>query len=334
MQIFNLHPKIVHLHRYIAPEKSKTEYRELCEKSVEKWKRLKRNKVPDKEIQITLGISRATYYRRKKFLKDGIIKSKRPKTFRKSKFGDDIRKLILKIRTENQTYGKFKIAVIIKRDNKIEISESSVGRILKELNVPKSRSALRKKRKRVFNKHAKPFKFKLYKDMETGENVQIDHMTVTKNGVTVKHFAAWERHSRFIFANCYSNAKSSAAKKFLLELIKYIPYKIKSIQVDGGSEFMNEFEDACKELGILLYVLPPATPKYNGGVERSNRTFQDEFYNRNDLLEDSIVGIRRELYRYVEKYNTYRPHYSLKGMTPMEYINRCVLEANNLSHML
>jgi hypothetical protein len=29
--------------------------------------------------------------------------------------------------------------------------------------------------------------------MEMGENVQVDHMTVTKNGVTVKHFAAWER---------------------------------------------------------------------------------------------------------------------------------------------
>jgi transposase len=320
MQIFNLHPNIVHLHRYAAPEKSKIEYKNLCEKTVEKWEELKKEGLSDKKIQSIIDISRSTYYRRKKFLKDGIIKSKKPKVTRKSKFGEDVRKLILKIRTENPTYGKFKIAVIINRDHKIQISESSVGRILKDLKVPKSRSALRKKRKRVFNKHAQPLKFKLYKDMEMGENVQIDHMTVTKNGVTVKHFAAWERHSRFIFANCYSNAKSSTAKKFLLELIKSIPYKIKSIQVDGGSEFMDEFEDACKDIDVPLYVLPPATPRYNGGVERSNRTFQDEFYDRNDLLEDSIVGIRRELYRYVEKYNTYRPHYSLKGMTPMEYI--------------
>ncbi|MDR0640475.1 MAG: transposase [Holosporales bacterium] len=59
-----------------------------------------------------------------------------------------------------------------------------------------------------------------------------------------------------------------------------------------------------------MYVLPPAKPTYNGEVERSNRTFREEFYN-NELLEDSILRIRRELLKAVEKYNTYRPHAAL-----------------------
>jgi transposase InsO family protein len=333
MQICYLHKKISNLYCYVVPGKSKTEYEKLCEESVMKWGECHKSGMPFWKIQEILGISRATYYRRRRFLKEGVIKSKKPRTTRTTKFNKDIYSLVLKLRRENPTYGKFKIGILLKRDYDIQISESSVGRILKKLKVPKSVSALRKKKRRVFNKHAKPFKFKEYKDMEIGENVQIDHMTVTKNGVTVKHFAAWERRSKYILANCYGNAKSSTATKFLKELIGEAPYKIRSIQVDGGSEFMAEFEDACRELDIPLMILPPASPKYNGGVERSNRVFREEFYDSNSLLEDSICGIRRELLKAVEKYNNFRPHNNLQGMTPLEYI-KSVLEASDLSQTM
>lgn len=84
--------------------------------------------------------------------------------------------------------------------------------------------------------------------MEMGENVQIDHMTVTKNGCVFKDFAAWERFSKYVYANVYADAKSSTAEKFLRELVEKIPYKIKSIQVDGGSEFMKISKMHAKNL--------------------------------------------------------------------------------------
>ena len=40
---------------------------------------------------------------------------------------------------------------------------------------------------------------------------------------------------------------------------------------------MAEFENECEKLGIELLVLPPRKPKLNGGVERSNRTFREDF---------------------------------------------------------
>ena len=83
-----------------------------------------------------------------------------------------------------------------------------------------------------------------------GEMIQIDHMTVTRNSITVKHFKAWDPKSKFIVAEAYSNAKSSTAKKFLHKLIEDAPFEIKSIQVDGGSEFMREFEDECKNMKV------------------------------------------------------------------------------------
>jgi hypothetical protein len=36
---------------------------------------------------------------------------------------------------------------------------------------------------------------------------------------------------------------------------------------------MMKFEEACRELGIPLVVLPPASPKYNGGVESYLRKY-------------------------------------------------------------
>ena len=49
-----------------------------------------------------------------------------------------------------------------------------------------------------------------------------------------------------------------------------------AIQVDGGSEFQGEFEQACRERGIRLFVLPHS-PKLNDYVERGHRTHQEEF---------------------------------------------------------
>ena len=47
---------------------------------------------------------------------------------------------------------------------------------------------------------------------------------------------------------------------------------------NGGSEFRADFESACKESGIKLFVLPLRSPKLNGHVERAQRTYIEEFY--------------------------------------------------------
>jgi transposase InsO family protein len=80
-------------------------------------------------------------------------------------------------------------------------------------------------------------------------------------------------------------------------------------------------------LDIPLIVLPPKKPAYNGGVERGNRTFREEFYARPDLLADSIGAMRYELSKAVQKYNSYRPHRNLKGFTPLQYIQSRIQEA-------
>ena len=104
------------------------------------------------------------------------------------------------------------------------------------------------------------------------------------------------------------------------------PFKVKSIQVDGGSEFRAEFEEVCEKLSIPLIVLPPNKPQYNGGVERGNRILREEFYSRQNLLADSLATMRIELDKAIQKHNTYRPHANLNGLTPMQYIQTHHLE--------
>jgi Fe2+ or Zn2+ uptake regulation protein len=335
MQIKSLHKNIYRFYSYARTQECLEAYRQKYGHQVNRWEKLKAEKVRNKTCQEIVGISRATYYRHKKILKDlakgKVPPSKKPKSFNKPKWGEAEKKLVLKLRRENPTYGKAKIAVILKRDHGQRLSESTVGRILTCLKekglVLKSPSAVRAKRKRTFKKgHAKLWTYKDYKTIVMGERIQIDHMTVTKNGLCGKHFQAWDRRSKFIMARLYSHAKSSSAKRFLLELIEKAPFNILSLQVDGGSEFMAEFEQACKDLNIPLIVLPPKKPTYNGGVERGNRTFREEFYARPDLLADSVGAMNAELNKALNKYNTYRPHFALKGLTPMNYINHNLLK--------
>lgn len=335
MQIKGLHKNIYKLYAYSRTQECLEVYRKKYEDKVNRWEILRSEGVRINTAQQLLGFSQSTYYRMRNILKDlkkGISPpSKKPKKVNKPQWGEAELQLVLRIRRENPTYGKEKIAIILKRDHGFTMSESTVGRILTHLKakglIIKSLSALRTKRKRNFQGHAKPWTYKEYKSMVMGERVQIDHMTVTKNGICFKHFQAWDRRSKFIDAAVYSNANSSSAKRFLLDFVRQAPYKILSIQVDGGSEFMAEFEEACGELGIPLIVLPPSKPTYNGGVERGNRTFREEFYNRPNLLADSIGAMRGELNKALLKYNTYRPHRVLKGLTPMEYINNHILKA-------
>jgi len=89
--------------------------------------------------------------------------------------------------------------------------------------------------------------------------------------------------------------------------------------VDGGSESRDEFEQACANKNIPLYVLPPKKPQWNGNVERGNRTMREDFYDRPNILANTITELRKELTSAVHKYNTYRPHQNLKGLTPWEY---------------
>ena len=96
-------------------------------------------------------------------------------------------------------------------------------------------------------------------------------MTLTlAPGRTVKHFDAYDVFAKWTVAKPYANATAANAADFLEKVAAEMPWPIKAIQIDGGSEFMADFETACQDSKIPLYVLPPRSPK----AQRRRRAMQ------------------------------------------------------------
>ena len=106
---------------------------------------------------------------------------------------------------------------------------------------------------------------------EPGGLVQLDtvHVNVAPDK-SLKHFTAYDPIAKWTVAQALNRATAVSAAIFLDKIVVEMPFPVKAIQVDGGSEFMAEFENACEKKGLRLLVLPPKAPQINGAVERCN----------------------------------------------------------------
>ncbi|HEX2987243.1 MAG TPA: integrase core domain-containing protein [Chloroflexota bacterium] len=116
-------------------------------------------------------------------------------------------------------------------------------------------------------------------------------------------------------------ATAATTARLLDPILERMPFKVKAIQVDGGSEFMAEFEEACQARGIRLFVLPPRSPKLNGAVERANRTHTEEFYHWS-VADPTVAELGPELRAWETIYNTVRPHQALGYLTPKQFLDQ------------
>ncbi|MBA7642575.1 hypothetical protein ES703_50271 [subsurface metagenome] len=69
-----------------------------------------------------------------------------------------------------------------------------------------------------------------------------------------------------------------------------MPFPVKAIQVDGGAEFEAIFEAECQRRDIKLFVLPPHSPKLNGGVERDQQTHTSILLMHSGMSSDFSYG--------------------------------------------
>ncbi|MDP6800615.1 MAG: integrase core domain-containing protein [SAR202 cluster bacterium] len=252
-------------------------------------------------------------------------KSNKPKHLRQPTWSRELAEAVLRLRQEYPRWGKDKLVVLLHRQG-WSVSTSMVGRILKQLKergvlreaLPNGISARKRMRKRP---HAvrKP---KGYEIRKPGDLVEVDTLDVRPlPGVILKHYTARDLVSRWDVVGAYTRATATTASSFLDQLLERMPFDVRAIQVDGGSEFQAAFEDACKRLDLALFVLPPRSPKLNGHVERAQRTHTEEFYEVYD--GDLGVGaLNQALRRWEQVYNTVRPHQSLGYLTPLEYLSQ------------
>lgn len=292
------------------------------------WSTMRKQGATAEAAASVIGVSRATLYRWQERLERSGAKgleekSHRPKHVRQRCWGIDAIELIKDLRELYPCWGKEKLAILAAREG-IKLSVSTTGRILHYLKQ-RGLLATPAHKKWFYSKKRpkRPYATRKPKDYEVlipGDLVQVDTLDIHPfPKVHLKHFTARDMVSRWDVLEVYPNATSSNAKRFLSTLIARMPFPVRAIQVDGGSEFMKEFEKACADLKLRLFVLPPHSPKLNGRVERAHRTHLDEFYAVYDLDYFPPV-LNRVLQEWERIYNRVRPHRSLDNLSPAEYI--------------
>jgi transposase InsO family protein len=294
------------------------------------WEVLKEKGIKDPQISRLLRVSRATRYRWRKRLRQkgpqGLEeKSRRPHRIRKPGWSSELVEAVLALREEYPSWGKDKLRVLLERSG-WKTSSSTVGRILMDLKRcgllhEPPRGLVKYKKRRPSRKYAirKP---KDYPVEQPGDLIQVDTLDVHPlDAAAVKHFTARDFISRWDVLEAHQRATANTASEFLDTLLARMPFKVKAIQVDGGSEYRAGFEEACQRLGLKLFVLPPHSPKLNGRVERAHRTHLEEFYA---VIPDSaqLDKLNIALYKWERVYNQIRPHQALDYLTPAEYINK------------
>ena len=276
------------------------------------------------------GISRQTFYRWKgrynpRDLTSLEERSHKPKRLRRPTWSRELALAVLHLREQYPRWGKDKLAVLL-RERGWEVSTSMVGRILTHLKL---RGVLKEPllpristRKRRWPRHYAVRKPKGYEVKRPGDLVQVDTLDIRPlPGMVLKHFTARDVVSRWDVVEAHTRATATTAAGFLERLLERMPFPIKAIQVDGGSEFQAAFEEACRERGIRLFVLPPRSPKLNGCVERAQRTHTEEFYQVNDFSLE-VASLNQELRAWERTYNTIRPHQALNYLTPQQFVTR------------
>ena len=276
------------------------------------------------------GISRQTFYRWKgrynpRDLTSLEERSHKPKRLRRPTWSRELALGVLHLRDQYPRWGKDKLAVLL-RERGWEVSTSMVGRILTHLKL---RGVLKEPllpristRKRRWPRHYAVRKPKGYEVKRPGDLVQVDTLDIRPlPGMVLKHFTARDVVSRWDVVEAHTRATATTAAGFLERLLERMPFPIKAIQVDGGSEFQAAFEEACRERGIRLFVLPPRSPKLNGCVERAQRTHTEEFYQVNDFSLE-VASLNQELRAWERTYNTIRPHQALNYLTPQQFVTR------------
>lgn len=239
-----------------------------------------------KDAARAVGHSLAKLYR---WEKQAQAKSKRPKSTRKTTWATELVQAVEDLRLDEPMWGRAKIAVKL-RDLGFETSEATVGRIIPHPvvrgvvePVPNIRKAAKTKKWSAKRRFAERLPKHLKAD-EPGQIVQLDTVYVTlAPGNHIKHFTAYDPVAKWTVARGYERATATSAARFLDKLQADMPFPVRGIQVDGGSEFMAEFEAACEQRQIKLYVAPPKSPEINGAVERCNSSWRYEFYAVYDL---------------------------------------------------
>jgi len=200
----------------------------------------------------------------------------------------------------------------------ISLSRSTIYRILmrrRVLGFPKN-----KKERKIHNqKYTKGY---------PGEEIQVDTTEPFGKGKGTL-FDLVDDYSRWSRSYFYRGNTSQSTAQCLNHFLSTVPFPVKAVRTDNGSEFKKYFSKYCQRCNIRQIKNAIKTPEHNGKVERFHRTVEEEclwrIVSQNQQTDFNLVNY--ELAKHNQWYNTRRRHggYKMFGKTPKQKIEDFIL---------
>jgi len=226
----------------------------------------------------------------------------------------ELRVELKKLASQRPRFGYRRLGLLLRRRG-VVVNHKRLWRIYREEGLV----VRRKKRKRVA---AAP---RETRPELTGPNQRwsMDFMSDSlKDGRTLRVFNVVDDWSRFCPAIEVDLSLSAHRVVRALEQAGELYGLPKSIVMDNGPEFTSRALDQwAHERGVELIFIRPGKPTENAYAESFNGRMREECLNQHWF--DSVDHARELCDAWREDYNSIRPHTSLGGLSPNEFLLQC-----------
>lgn len=272
------------------------------------------------------GISRTTFYTwyhrwiaAKKHLSGLYERSRRPHSHPNSTPPHIVQKIVSMRKRTN--YGPARLSFHLEREQRVQVSPFRAYRVL-------HREGLLSRRQRKRRRKARQ-----YFVLEPGQKVQVDVKYLDKifderhpEGIKEFQYTAIDCASRMRYTQIYEEISAQNSVDFTKKVVEFFPFKIQVVQTDNGIEFTYELhphiqvehplDTYLKSVGIIHKLIPVGRKEYNGKVERSHRTDEEELYRPKQFKD--VAHRREQAKEFLDYYNNHRPHSALGYLTPLQ----------------
>ncbi len=262
------------------------------------------------------GIARKSFYRwRKRYNPWDLTSlesfSRRPKhSPRKTTW--DVERQVLEMKRTHPRWGKEKLALYLQIKKDISLSGKTVWKIL-------SRHKLAVRYKTMKRKTSKP-RVNWAEIHSPGDLAELDTKFINLQGRHVYQYTLIDVTSRWRYCEIYPVLNGETTVQFLEKAFINSPIKIRTIQTDNGHEFQRVVTVWLKKNNIRHLYTHKGRPIENSYVERSHRTDEEEFYSVGGY-GTTLSELQTNFANYLSMYNGERPHWGLKGKTPLQTLN-------------
>lgn len=219
-------------------------------------------------------------------------------------------------------FNKFELQIKLCSKLGINLSPSSIYRLLKKLNINRLNPKIKEDKRKIIKMYA-------------GEMGNIDIHYVAKG--TIKELGnkkiyilgLIDAYSRICWLEVIDSIKAIdvmfASMEILMRVKERYDIQFESVMSDNGAEFSSSgdkkshpFEKMLNFYGVKHIYTKPCRPQTNGKIERFWKTLEDELLSGEEF--ETLEEFKKYILGYVIYYNEHRIHQGISNVAPIRML--------------